>query len=77
MPLQDRFLCHEETYLRKERFRSSLPLQKVRGKLRVSEEKYDFQNFGHSLEKNSLKTAKGSRIYGRGAGDEGSTPLLA
>jgi hypothetical protein len=37
--------------------------QPVRGKLRISNEKYDFNEFGHSLERNSLKAAKGTRIY--------------
>jgi hypothetical protein len=37
--------------------------QQVRGKLHVSNEKYDFHEFGHSLERNSLKAAKGTRIY--------------
>jgi hypothetical protein len=37
--------------------------QPVRGKLHVSNEKYDFNEFGHSLERNSLKAAKGTRIY--------------
>jgi hypothetical protein len=37
--------------------------QEVRGKLHISEEKYDFNEFGHSLERNALKTAKGTRTY--------------
>lgn len=37
--------------------------QQVRGKLHISNEKYNFNEFGHGLEKNSLKAAKGTRIY--------------
>jgi hypothetical protein len=35
----------------------------VRGKLHVSGERYDFNSFGHSLERGFLKTAKGKRVY--------------
>lgn len=37
--------------------------QPVRGKLHVSEERYDFHNFGDSLERDWLKTPKGARTY--------------
>jgi hypothetical protein len=37
--------------------------QPVRGKLHVSGERYDFNEFGHSLERGLLKTAQGKRIY--------------
>jgi hypothetical protein len=35
----------------------------VRGRAHVTGESYDFNNFGHSLERDVLKTAKGKRIY--------------
>jgi hypothetical protein len=37
--------------------------REVRGKLHISEEKYDFNEFGHSLEIYALKSAKGARTY--------------
>jgi hypothetical protein len=37
--------------------------REVHGKLHISEEKYDFNEFGHSLERYALKSAKGSRTY--------------
>ena len=37
--------------------------QPVRGKIHISEEQYDFQSFGHSLERSYLKTPKGTRTY--------------
>jgi hypothetical protein len=37
--------------------------QEVRGKLHESEERYDFAAFGHSLEKDCLKSTKGTRSY--------------
>jgi hypothetical protein len=37
--------------------------QQVRAKVHVSEEPYDLNTFGHSLEKDSLKTTKGTRTY--------------
>jgi hypothetical protein len=35
----------------------------VRGKIHISEEQYDFHNFGHSLERKYLKNRKGKRTY--------------
>ena len=37
--------------------------QPVRGKLHISEEQYDFNSFGHSLERSYLKNPKDARIY--------------
>jgi hypothetical protein len=37
--------------------------QEVRGKIHISNEKYNFHEFGHSLERYALKSAKGTRTY--------------
>ena len=37
--------------------------QAVRGKLHISEEQYDFNSFGHSLERSYLTNPKGTRTY--------------
>jgi hypothetical protein len=37
--------------------------QQVRAKVHINEETYDFNNFGHRLETDSLKTTKGTRTY--------------
>jgi hypothetical protein len=37
--------------------------QQVRGRAHVTGERYDFDNFGHALERDVLKTAKGKRVY--------------
>jgi hypothetical protein len=37
--------------------------QHVRGKIHVVGEPYDFNSFGHSLERSSLKNPQGKRVY--------------
>jgi len=37
--------------------------QPVRGKIHVSDEQYDFSDFGHSLERAYLNSQKGKRVY--------------
>ena len=37
--------------------------QEIRGKIHIAGERYDFHNFGHSLERSYLKSRKGERVY--------------
>jgi hypothetical protein len=61
--MEDSFWTHD-TILFEGRFKYYQDKkQQIRGKIHLAGERYDFNNFGHSLERRYLNNPKGQRIY--------------